>query len=948
MKALKLLLVMGMTFTLTSSSQGPPETEVTSVAWAEAYTFEWTKGSIDFEGYEIVLHHTNGEVIHQSLTLHHFDEAHRFYLNQLGSHQMELSIEGYPLEMVATIIAPSIPGLLDAIYQRGLDEGLTQGKTYQEWLLGIQGTPGRSIIDAHVNEEGLLHLHFCDGDIMPLVNVIGPKGDDASQIEIDIIDQHIQWRTEGSPWQALIPLSSLRGLRGFTGAKGDTGNTLDIRIDNGIIQTQYIGDEVWNDLLDTKVLLGPQGRSISNASINHEGNLIITYSDGTTHTAGSFERTHSVIFVGHHNEVLSFQSIAHGGNGHLYIPPMLEGHTFISWSRSPLNITENTLIKAIYQVNEVTLTFDVQGGTPIEDITIDYGSATTLPIPEKAGFVFKGWFLGSSVNDTKITNQTIIKDDYTLYAKWDVEIYNVIFVSGDTILTQSYVLPGHAVIPPQAPIKEGYQFTGWSSPSSSVMSNLWIEAIFEKTYVFSGVVFPEGYQAESILLAPGEEIIKLDLATERSGILTSSGRLMIWGNNTHGQLGNNTTTDSWIPVLINENFPINLVADPIVDFSLGTSHSVAVTESGRVFTWGLSTLGRLGLGNTSSRQVPTEIIDRIDLVVNEKVIKVYAGQDQTMVLTDHGNIWVWGNHNQNRLGTTSTLYSIVWPTKLSLNLNENELVDEIYLSNTFNGFLTTDGRLFMFGENTWGQLGDGTIENSQLPKLIDVTLAENEFLTKLSLGADYSVALTNQANVITWGSRFNDQIGPNRLSDNIIPTKIVLSFLNADESIIDIFAISYTTYLLTSNMRLLAFGRNDGMYFQDTPPKSSNPIDITGNVFGNEEVIVTSLKIANISNTPFIIFYNEQSLWGVGHNDKGQLGNGSTSFSAELNLTRIFNSSPNLIGNLKTGDPLPPKPNKEGYTFDGWYTDIELNIPFEDVTMPEEDITLYAKFTVNE
>jgi uncharacterized repeat protein (TIGR02543 family) len=594
----------------------------------------------------------------------------------------------------------------------------------------------------------------------------------------------------------------------------------------------------------------------------------------------------------------------------------------------------------------VTLNFDVQGGTPIEDITFDYGSVTALPIPEKAGFVFRGWFLGTSINDIQITNQTIIKDNHTLSARWNVEIYNVIFVVDDTILAQSYVLPGQAVIPPVEPFKEGYQFTGWSFPSSSVMSNLWIEALFEKTYVFSGVVFPEGYQPESILLAPEEEIIKLDLAKERSGILTSSGRLIIWGNNTYGQLGNNTTTDSWVPVLINEKFPINLVEDPIVDFSLGTSHSVAVTEYGRVFTWGSSSLGRLGLGNTSSKLVPTEIIDRIDLVLNEKVIKVYAGQDQTMGLTNHGNIWVWGNHNQNRLGTTSTLYSIVWPTKLSLNLNENELVDEINLSNTFNGFLTTNGRLFMFGENIWGQLGDGTIDSSQVPKLVEADLAEGEFFIKISLGLNHSVALTNLGNVLTWGDSRRGQIGSSRFFNSRTPLQISIDFIDFEDKIIDIIAISDTTYLVTKDQKIYAMGNNQGAYFQSTPEYSQTPLEITNNIVGFDLNNFTSLKIAGHSNEVFIMFHTPDELWGMGQNNKGQLGNNDILDRQALDLCHLFNLSPNVIETLRKGDPIPNLSIPHGYTFDGWYNDIELTIPFEEVTIPEEDITLYAKWAL--
>jgi uncharacterized repeat protein (TIGR02543 family) len=93
---------------------------------------------------------------------------------------------------------------------------------------------------------------------------------------------------------------------------------------------------------------------------------------------------------------------------------------------------------------------------------------------------------------------------------------------------------------------------------------------------------------------------------------------------------------------------------------------------------------------------------------------------------------------------------------------------------------------------------------------------------------------------------------------------------------------------------------------------------------------------------------NHQILvWG--HNQNGQLG---TSHANKIDsATQIM---PNMVSELKTLEYIVEEllnfttPILEGYTFDGWYTDIELTIPFEEVTMPEEDITLYAKFIVND
>jgi len=247
-------------------------------------------------------------------------------------------------------------------------------------------------------------------------------------IELDIIDNHLQWRHLEGAWNVLIPLSQLQGLRGLRGFTGAPGESVELRVHDGFLQSSYPSSPSWENILDLNTLKSEAGRSISDASINVHGDFTITYSDGSTHIAGSFEKSHMVIVVGHHGEVLDFTSVKDGESARSVAPPFINGQTFRSWSSPFGPITQNTIIKANYDINQVTVSFESNGGTSVDDITLDFDSTLDLPTPEKEGFVFKGWFYGESIHDQQLTNQSPILEDLTVYARWDYPPTNIYFI----------------------------------------------------------------------------------------------------------------------------------------------------------------------------------------------------------------------------------------------------------------------------------------------------------------------------------------------------------------------------------------------------------------------------------------------------------------------------------------------------------------------------------------
>ncbi|MFA7206979.1 MAG: InlB B-repeat-containing protein, partial [Saccharofermentanales bacterium] len=154
--------------------------------------------------------------------------------------------------------------------------------------------------------------------------------------------------------------------------------------------------------------------------------------------------------------------------------PIREGYSFAGWDTEipetmPAN---NVTIKALWDVNEYTITFDSTGGTAVSSITKDYGTVVTAPAdPTKEGYTFAGW-------DTSVPT-TMPANNVTITANWTINQYTITFNSdgGSSVasITQNY---GTTITLPSNPTKAGYTFTRWnpSVPTTMPAYNVTITA----------------------------------------------------------------------------------------------------------------------------------------------------------------------------------------------------------------------------------------------------------------------------------------------------------------------------------------------------------------------------------------------------------------------------------------------------------------------------------------
>jgi alpha-tubulin suppressor-like RCC1 family protein len=242
--------------------------------------------------------------------------------------------------------------------------------------------------------------------------------------------------------------------------------------------------------------------------------------------------------------------------------------------------------------------------------------------------------------------------------------------------------------------------------------------------------------------------------------LTASGQVLAWGSGSDGQLGDGRITDSATPVRVKLPRGTKITA-----IRAGCEHSLALTSIGQVLAWGYNHGGELGDGSTASSDVPV----RVRLPRHAKVTAVSAGQYFSLARTAKGQVLAWGDNDSGELGNGSTASSDV-PVRVALPAGVRATAvsaeEETSLART------SDGGLFGWGDNSLGQLGDGTTTSSDTP--VVVMLPASAKVTAISTGCATSYALTRNGHMLAWGLGAIGELGDGSTTSSDTPVRVDL------------------------------------------------------------------------------------------------------------------------------------------------------------------------------
>jgi alpha-tubulin suppressor-like RCC1 family protein len=285
----------------------------------------------------------------------------------------------------------------------------------------------------------------------------------------------------------------------------------------------------------------------------------------------------------------------------------------------------------------------------------------------------------------------------------------------------------------------------------------------------------------------------------------SDGTVWTWGHNMRGQLGDGTNQDRNTPGIVN-NF------SDVVAVTSGEDQSFSIKNEGSVWAWGFNECGQLGDGTSNNQKLPVKVIN-----LPPRVVALAATFLDTRAIIDK-TIWIWGHSatifptptNQENVVAISTYPTIALYDDGTVNVpNGEDLRNLSAVAATYNSYfalkndgtiwewdinnkpaqkpgftdivaiaggfyhklaLKSDGTVWGWGDNSCGQLGDGTTTPRQDP--VKANGLDNIVAIAASIYGYFSIAIKNDGTVWGWGNNLYGSLGDGTNTDHYIPVQI--------------------------------------------------------------------------------------------------------------------------------------------------------------------------------
>lgn len=237
--------------------------------------------------------------------------------------------------------------------------------------------------------------------------------------------------------------------------------------------------------------------------------------------------------------------------------------------------------------------------------------------------------------------------------------------------------------------------------------------------------------------------IDLDVDGYYACALRSIGRLYCWGENTWGNLGDNTTVDKNVPTQVRDTAGTGSWSD-WTKFSVGTDNTCAIRSNGRLYCWGDNTTGELGNGTRTQTSRPVEVSGGFSDWV------YIAGEHQhNCGIRNSNRAYCWGANGSGQVGTGSTSTDEITPQLVTGGITNWK---KIKLNGATSCGLTYSGSVLCWGGNAAGQLGDGTTTPRSAPATIINGSSGWIDLT-------HQCAINSARKAFCWGNNQNGKLG---------------------------------------------------------------------------------------------------------------------------------------------------------------------------------------------
>ncbi|TNM87599.1 hypothetical protein fugu_005820 [Takifugu bimaculatus] len=226
----------------------------------------------------------------------------------------------------------------------------------------------------------------------------------------------------------------------------------------------------------------------------------------------------------------------------------------------------------------------------------------------------------------------------------------------------------------------------------------------------------------------GVEVVDIAAGGAHSACITASGELFTWGKGRYGRLGHGDSEDQLKPKLVDA-----LQGHRVIDVACGSgdAQTLCLTDDDMVWSWGDGDYGKLGRGGSDGCKIPM----KIDSLTGLGVTKVECGSQFSVALTKSGAVYTWGKGDYHRLGHGSDDH-VRRPRQVQ-GLQGKKVI-AIATGSLHCVCCTEDGEVYTWGDNDEGQLGDGTTNAIQRPRL--VAALQGKKINRVACGSAHTLA----------------------------------------------------------------------------------------------------------------------------------------------------------------------------------------------------------------
>lgn len=263
--------------------------------------------------------------------------------------------------------------------------------------------------------------------------------------------------------------------------------------------------------------------------------------------------------------------------------------------------------------------------------------------------------------------------------------------------------------------------------------------------------------------------IKVGCGRAHTVVISDKEGVFSLGNNSYGQCGipaeYNSKENSILKV-----HKVEGIDENIKEVVCGQDHTMLLTSDGKVYSFGWSADGQTGLGHYDNQFTPSLVKGDIE---NEHIIQLSCAADCVLAVSDKGDVFGWGNSEYAQLNTATDKQQINIPKSLKLNVGK---VKQVASGGTMCAVLTENGNVYVWG---YGILGQGpNVSSSHVPTLLPHPLfgisefSDDVEVQQITCGLSHYAAVTNQGHLYMWGKNRSNCLGLDKDLDQYFPLRV--------------------------------------------------------------------------------------------------------------------------------------------------------------------------------